>query len=162
MANYKYPFIPKEYYPAVMYACSCIRKYGTFNVAVNTAAKAYGVDSEMVAKYVRERQGAGQKGAKREYSFFVVVGWLDRWINGYDLDILWSQYEPNEWKEQRKQVAIVIKATDKDNAKKKIPNGKMDRYGRISGDVIRDYEIIEFKTEKEANAYIDSISIGGK
>lgn len=160
MGNYKYPFIPKEYYPAVMYACNCIRKYGTFNVAVNTAAKAYGVDRETVAKYVRERQGTGQKGTKRDYKYFVVIGWHDRWIQEYDLDILWSQYYPEEWEEKRERVAIVIKATNEENAKKKVPNGKMDRYGRISGDVICDYEMIAFDSEKEANAYIKSISKG--
>lgn len=157
MGKYKYPFIPKEYYPAVMYACNCIRKYGTFNVAVNTAAKTYGVSSEIIAKYVRERQGAGQKGTTREYKYFVVIGWHDRWIHEYDVEMLWSQYDPEEWKQKRDKVAIIIKATSKENAIKKIPNGKMNRYGEMSGDVICDYEIIEFSTEKEVNAYIESI-----
>lgn len=69
MAENKYPYIPKSLYPAVMYACSLIRKYGTFNVACRTAANHYGVDADDVEKHVRARQAAGQKGKSRKYVF---------------------------------------------------------------------------------------------
>ena len=44
MGEYKYPYVPKEYYPAVMFACKIIRQNGTFNKAINSSAKYYGVD----------------------------------------------------------------------------------------------------------------------
>lgn len=158
MSRYKYPFIPREYYPAVMYACNCIRKYGTFNVAVNTAAKEYGVDRETVAKYVRQRQGAGQKGTTRKYKWFVVVGWGDVWCSWGDVNMLLSAYDRDEWVKNRKRVALVIKATDSANARKKIPNGTLQRNGEILGNAIVDYEMIQFDSEKDANAYFESIS----
>ena len=61
MSKYKYPYIPKEYYAATMYACKLIRKYGTFNVAVNTAAKEYGVNRKELKKHVVARAAAGHK-----------------------------------------------------------------------------------------------------
>lgn len=158
MGRYKYPFIPREYYPAVMYACQCIRKYGTFNVAVNAAAKAYSVDADIVAKYVRERQGAGQKGKTRKYKYYVVEGWSDRWVWYYDVDILFSQLEPEEWKRERKPVAIIIKATDIENAIKKVPKGTFARDGRLYGDVITDEIIIEYDSEREAKERIAKIA----
>ena len=96
MGNYKYPYIPKEYYPAVMYACSCIRKYGTFNIAVRSAASKYGLDEGEIAKHVRKRQSAGQKGTSRKYKWYAVWGWTDKWYQMYDNDILWSQIDPEE------------------------------------------------------------------
>ena len=159
MGEYKYPYIPKEYYAAVRYACNCIRKYGTFNVAVNTAAKAYGVDRETVAKYVRERQGAGQRGKTRDYKYYVLVGWNDRWLNEYDLDMLWSQYDPEEWEKERKMVAIVVKATNEINARKKAPTGKTGYDGRTKGEEMRIIKVYEFSTEKEANDFVNKYAV---
>lgn len=62
---YKYPWIPKEYYSAVIFACKMIRDNGYFNKAINTAANYYGVNAEKLSEFVRERQSAGQKGKKR-------------------------------------------------------------------------------------------------
>ena len=60
---YKYPFIAdKELYKAVMFACKMIREEGFFNKAVARAADYYNVDEEDVAREVRKRQAAGQKG----------------------------------------------------------------------------------------------------
>ena len=59
MSEYKYPYIPKEYFKAVMYACKLIRKYETFNVAVRTAANYYDVSVSEVAKHVKARAAAG-------------------------------------------------------------------------------------------------------
>lgn len=62
MAN-KYPFIAdKKLYAAVMFACKMIREEGFFYKAVERAADYYNVDEEDVAKEVRKRQSAGQKG----------------------------------------------------------------------------------------------------
>lgn len=157
MSDYKYPYIPKEYYPAVMYACSCIRKYGTFNVACKAAAQKYGVDEDEIAKHVRKRQGAGQKGQTRKYKFFVAVGWEDHWYSMGDFDILWSQYEPEDWKTKRRKVANVIKATSRQNAEERIPKGRLDRNGTMTGFCLTDYTLIEFQTEKEANQYIKEL-----
>lgn len=83
----KYPWIPKEYYPAVMGACSYIRSTGWFNKAISYYAKKYNVDKDSLENYVRERQGAGQKikGSSRrnyKYYWFKYVA-LDDWDNPY-------------------------------------------------------------------------------
>lgn len=104
MSKNKYPWIPKEYYAAVMYACKLIRKYKTFNVAVNTAAKHYGVSATEVAKHVRARQGAGQKG--QHFQWFLVKYTLR--LNGE----LQTQYE-------------IVKATSSENARRRVPSGAL-------------------------------------
>lgn len=74
MSEYKYPYVPKEYYPAVMFACKIIRQNGTFNKAINSSAKYYGVDPVVLTKYVRARQGAGQRGRKRApYKWYAIA-----------------------------------------------------------------------------------------
>ena len=71
--SYKYPYIPKEYYAATMFACKLIREYGTFNRAISTAAGHYDVNEDELAKHVRARQAAGQKGKKRgKMQWFIV------------------------------------------------------------------------------------------
>lgn len=80
MTEYKYPYIPKPYYPAVMLACKIIREERAFNKAINSAAKYYGVDKNELEKHVRARQAAGQRGKKRE-SGYEMKWWLV--VRGY-------------------------------------------------------------------------------
>ena len=148
--SYKYPYIPKEYYPAVMYACSLIRKYGTFNRAIRSAANKYDLDEDEIEKHVRKRQGAGQKGSTRKYKYYLVIGYTDYWINTYDVDILFSQYEPEKWEKERQMVHRIIKATSVKNAEKQIPKGSLDRDFRMRGNCISRYRISEYDTMEEA------------
>lgn len=77
----KYPYIPnKKMYAAVMGACRYIREEGYFNKAVSYYADRYGVDEEELAKHIRARQSAGQKGRKsaskgKKYKYFLVCQW---------------------------------------------------------------------------------------
>ena len=77
MEGYKYPYIPnKRMYAAVMGACKWIRQSGYFNKAVSYYADKYNVDADELAKHIRARQGAGQKGKKRgTYKYYVVLTW---------------------------------------------------------------------------------------
>lgn len=81
----KYPWIPRKYYPAVMYASKMIRETGFFNKAIETAADYYDVDEDEVAKHVRARQAAGQKAksVKFKYRWFVACKWTWNDANGY-------------------------------------------------------------------------------
>lgn len=73
MKRHKYPYIPRDYYPAVMFACRIIRESGNFNRAIRASASYYGVDATLLADHVRKRQGAGQSGRRRgSYRWFVV------------------------------------------------------------------------------------------
>ena len=136
MADYKYPYVPKEYYAAVMFACKIIRDTGHFNRAINTASKYYKVDKKELEKHVRARQGAGQKGKTRgEYHWYSVKYCVcdDRHLDHYE-----DEYS------RRK----VVKALSADNAKSQISN----RYDRF------EYwaevgEVKEFDTKEEAEAY---------
>lgn len=76
MSEYKYPYIPKDYYAPVMFACKMIRQNGYFNKAISTAARYYGVDENELEKHVRARQAAGQKGTAkgRKYHYYLVCG----------------------------------------------------------------------------------------
>ena len=74
-SDYKYSWIPKEYYPAVMFAAKLVRQSGWFNKACRTAANYYDVDEDKVREYLSKRSHEGQAakakpGKKRVY--FVV------------------------------------------------------------------------------------------
>lgn len=148
---YKYPYISdKKMYAAVMGACSYIRDKGYFNKAVSYYANKYGVDPDELAEEIRKRQGAGQKGKTRKYKYYLVEGWTDEWYNMYDYDVLFSQYEPQKWENERKRMARIIKATNRQNAEAQIPKGRLDRDFRMRGFCLTDYMIQEYETLKEA------------
>lgn len=62
---YKYPYIPKEYYAATMFACKMIRDNGHLNRAIKTAANYYNVDDDELRKHVTKRTNAGKKAKKK-------------------------------------------------------------------------------------------------
>lgn len=139
----KYPFIPREYYPAVMFAAKIVREDGTFNRAVEIASEYYGVDPEEVEKHLRARQAAGQKGKKRgSFSWYVIpyaVYEEDRFIVTVD----------DEIRSGRKPSIGVIKATSIKNAKKQIEkHWDWFRYGFSYGD------IKTFQSKLEADNYV--------
>lgn len=149
MSDYKYPYIPKKYFKPVMFACKLIRENGYFNKAVQTAANYYGVDADEVAKHVRARQGAGQKGKTRKYYTFGIVA-LHSYIYGHDLDTCdhWTYFE-----EDYKQniVFTVKKATSEDNALKALREmDDCDISRGIPGDFYIPIKVAKYKNEAEA------------
>ena len=143
MASYKYPYIPPEYYPAVMFACKMIRKTGYFNKACSIAANYYNVDADEVAKHVRARQGAGQKGKTgRKYHWYIVL----RLVNSCD------------GSEQTVQDIQIVKATSANNASNRFSYEDY-RNSDFSGsyyDLVyfsATYKNMEFSTEDEAKDY---------
>jgi hypothetical protein len=154
MAGYKYPFVPKEYYPAVMYDCQLIRKYGTFNRAIKAAADKYSVDESELEKHVRKRQGAGQKGKTRKYKWYVVTGELDEWVTYGDVNMLRSQCE-HDFKPEK--VVCIVKASNSRNIKDHLPKGTFDCYGDLCGYTMQDIDYTEFDTEKEAKAAMKKV-----
>lgn len=119
--EYKYPYIPRGYYPAVMYACKLIRENGYFNQAVKRASNYYDVDEEEVARYVRERQGAGQKGKSRKYKYYVVCGYADyKAYDGGDDIYIYDSEHYTEADYLKYAFKAVVRATSALNAKKQI------------------------------------------
>lgn len=142
----KYPYIPKEYYAAVMFACKMIRENGYFNKAIRTAANYYGVDEDTLEMHVRKRQGAGQKGTTRKYKYYVVAGFDDFQAND-DCGTCDSwDYTLNEFKE--KSHKHIVKSTSKENAEKQARSwgDRKDFYGFF----FRIQFIEEYETENEA------------
>lgn len=73
--NYKYSYIPREYYPAVMFAAKMVRENGWFNRACKTAADYYCVDERKVREYLSQRSQDGKKAkpqTKRKRIYFVI------------------------------------------------------------------------------------------
>lgn len=154
-----YPYIKdKNMYAAVMGACSYIRDTGYFHKAVSYYADKYKVDEKELEREIRKRQAAGQKGKTRKYKYFVVKGYTDYWVHDYDVDLLFSQYYPEKWREERKYVARIIKAANRENAEKQIPKGTLDRDFRSTGFVLTDYKIEEFDTLEAAKMSLNVIS----
>lgn len=67
MEEYYMPYIAdKNLYKAVMLACKILRDEGHFNKAINSASKYYDIEKDEIIKYVRMRQGHGQKLANKK------------------------------------------------------------------------------------------------
>ena len=147
----KYPYVEKEYYPAVMFACKMIRENGYFNKAIKISASYYGVDEEKLKKYVNERRAAGQRGKSRgEFKFYAVLGYVDMVYND-DEGTHESIYYRNakEWVEAGRKV--IVKALNYENALSKILSYYPD------GHYIAPLLIEEYGTQKEAKERLKKI-----
>lgn len=142
MSNYKFPYIPKEYYAAVMFAAKMVREEGTFNRAVKIASDYYGVDQEEVAKHLRKRQAAGQKGKKRASYHWYVIPYVvyDGDDHFYGIDSCVRDGHAPSIK--------IAKATSERNA-----THQVWKHYDLFRDGIDFGEIKEFESEEAANAY---------
>lgn len=157
MAEHKYPYIPKKYFKPVMFACKMIRENGYFNKAVQTAANYYGVDADEVAKHVRARQGAGQKGKTRKYHTYGIVA-LRSFVHGPDLDDWdhWSYFE-DDYKQNLK--FFIKKATSEENVIKALRElNDCDFLRGIPGDYYIPIYVTECKNETEAKEKLSALT----
>lgn len=126
MTDYKYPYIPKEYYAAVMFACKIIRETGQMNRAIKTASRYYKVDAEELEKHVRARQAAGQKGKRRGKYYWYAVRYC-------------HENETYNYYEEEHATATVVKATSEKNAIGQI----VKKYGSLYDNLPRWVEVGE-------------------
>jgi len=138
----KYPWIPRKYYPAVMYACRIIREHKAWNVAIETAARLYQVDKATLADIIRKRQAAGQQGMKRKYSWYAL-----HFSTGTEYNDVFDA-ESARW--------AIVKATSSENAVHQI-YGRYDRYGTtgFDGDWPLFGEVIRFDSKLEAEQFVE-------
>lgn len=125
----KYPWVPKECYPAVVFACKMIRENGYFNRAIHTAAKYYKVDGKKLESLVRERQAAGQQGKKRgTYKTYRFKGVALHQVREMDFG--------------EKEFDVRINALSLGNARKRLGEVVMGRkLDPINEDLIYEFEI---------------------
>ena len=119
MSKYKYPYIPKKYYLAVMFACKLIREYGYFNRAIKIASGYYKVDPDEIEAHVRARQAAGQK--EKEWDTY----------KKYRFKGKYSVFNDGYYCEPETPFDHTIKAINLRNAKKRLYNilfNDVDRY----------------------------------
>lgn len=86
----QYPWIPRDYYAAVMFACKMIRETQWFNKSVHTAAKYYHVDEDKLAQYVNERTHAKKRKPTGKMKWYVVTRQTETeasgaWYNGWQV-----------------------------------------------------------------------------
>lgn len=142
---YKYPYISREYYAAVMFACKMIRQNGYFNKAIQKAADYYGVDEDKLAKHVRARQGAGQKGTTRKYKWYLLLT-VEDCMAPDDCGTMnsWFYYTEKDWRDHSHKT--IVKATSRENAKKQAHGysaGEFEPFDSVK-------YIEEYDTEEEA------------
>ena len=69
----RYPYIDKEYYPAVMFMCKLIREdKKEYNTALRIASGYYKVDSDIVKHYFDERSHFKSKNSGYKMKWFVI------------------------------------------------------------------------------------------
>lgn len=134
----KYPYIPdKKMYAAVMGACKWIREEGYFNKAVSYYAEKYNVDPDELAKHIRARQSAGQKGKTgRTYKYYLV-----------------DKREQSYGETHYYNAPVIIKATSAKNAERQFYLGDsldMQRSFESTGTVIWHETIGEYDSKGEA------------
>ncbi len=125
----KQPYIPKEFYPAVMFACKMIDKGEEFNKAVSTSAKYYKVDKTELTKQVNLK--LGKKSSGRKFKYYTSCRLTLRGESDYPV------YSKPE----------VVRATKKENVSKhyQIYNGENLSFGIALG---------EYTTKSEAESYL--------
>ena len=64
-----YPYIPRKYYPAVMFAAKMVREGTGRNVAVRRAADYYAVDEDGVSAHLAARSAAGRKAKSKPFTY---------------------------------------------------------------------------------------------
>lgn len=140
MMSKQYPYIPRDYYRPVMFACQMIREKQGYTKAINVAAKYYGVDRTELEHLVRARQATGQKGMTRKYKWYAV-----QYSKGNEYESRFLEDEAR-WE--------VVKATSEDNAMRQIGK-RFGYYGTngFDGEWPVFGEVREFDTEEEAKAY---------
>jgi len=94
MPKNKYPFIPREYYAAVMYASKLVRETGCKNQAIERAARWFNVDADEVRKHLDARIKAGSKGKKKattsgkKYKYYLVGEYIGSDASGEVLEVV--------------------------------------------------------------------------
>lgn len=81
-------FIPKDIYPAVMFARKIMRSGENVGLAVYKAAKYYGVDSSQVAQWLNGKKKTTPKDKKLKFCWNVI------WVSS-DYDGVWSLESKN-------------------------------------------------------------------
>lgn len=136
----KYPWIPREYYAATMFACKMIRENGYFNRAIAISSRYYSVDRDELERHVKARQNAGKKGMERKYYWFGV----EYFVGG----------ERCPYFIKKMADRAVVKATSRENAMKQLWK-KYDRYvDGAYGDTDTYFgEVVRFQNKKEAEVW---------
>ncbi len=108
--KYQYPLVPREYWPAVKFACKMIRENGYRNKAIRIAANYYDVDENELSKHVAARSAAGKRPKGYKMKWFVVArasyceAWMDRnWSfrieYGKTAEGLENKFRSQDWNE---------------------------------------------------------------
>ena len=111
--TYAYPYIPKQYYPAVMLACKILREDGTYNRALSIAANYYDVDEDILKKHVDARVHAKKRESGYKMKWFVIERRCHCDANydygadvfvakGRSKETVESGYAKFDWEEQRR------------------------------------------------------------
>lgn len=160
----KYPWIPKEYYAAVMYACKLIRDNGNYNKSIRIASNYYDVDEDTLSKHVRARQAAGQKGKTRKYKYYVSLCFKPSFDLLFPDDF--TRYAITDFDEYIDRFYFIgpLRCTNEENAMKKSKRVNLrlpyrdipDWFRNIYDDVL---EIHEFENKEDAQKFIDEYKL---
>ena len=165
--HFKYPYIPKQYYAAVMYACKLIRYHGNYNTAIRISSNHYGVDADTLSKHVRARQAAGQKRKTRKYKYYVSLCFKSSWDLKFPDDF--ERYPITDFDEYIERFYFIgpLRCATEENAIEKskrvnlrLPyRGIPDWYRNIYDDIL---EIHEFENKEDAQKFIDEYNLTTK
>jgi hypothetical protein len=156
--NYKYPYIKggKQMVAAVLGACKMISDTGYFNKAVSYYSEKYDVDKEELAKNIRARQAAGQKGRTCKYRYYAVLFFKDYYTAddaGTRASWIWEEQDA-----KKHTYVKVLRATNKKNAETQIDNMGDACFPYKSGTDYWVFHIKEFTEKKEAEKYLECIN----
>jgi hypothetical protein len=136
---YKYPFIPRELYPAVMYAAKLVREKGAFNQACTIAANYYNVDEDEVRKHLAARSAAGRKGRKHRPL---------KWFTACVVELVTDDGYPIVSRPTIKRAADALNVPKQFRSESRHGNSYYSHYER-NGHALKEYE-----TERDAIAHL--------
>ena len=135
----KYPYIPKELFPAVMFAAKLVREKGTFNEACRIAAGYYKVNEAKVREHLSARSAAGRKGRTRRPL---------KWFTACVVELVTDDGYPIASCPTIKRAADALNVPKQFRSESRHGNSYYSHYER-GGHALKEYE-----TEREAIAHL--------
>ena len=87
MAKAERPYIPREYYPAVRFACKMLRETGWYNKSISKAASYYDIDEDELKEWVNKWTHAKPRASGYKMKWFLVQMEISCEANSYCGDV---------------------------------------------------------------------------
>lgn len=157
--SYKKIFVPKEYYPALMYANKLGKERGLWEKGITIAANAYNVNEKVLREYVYSWRHTGKRTSSKQKWYRIVFFKEDYYIDECMENRTSWEVNENNFLDHCSQE--ICRATSLNNAEKNFNSKNGYHYERsghlgtfINGTKYLAFLFKEFETKEEARQFV--------